>query len=70
MTESNEDREIRWVAPGTASKALGITTEHLARLADKGVIRAIRPSGENGHRRYAEADIEARLAREPWEASA
>jgi excisionase family DNA binding protein len=69
MTERNETSETRWVPPGVAAKTLGITPEHLARLADKGVIRAIRPSGPGGHRRYAEADIEARLAREPWDAA-
>ncbi|WP_156172665.1 helix-turn-helix domain-containing protein [Microbacterium sp. Ag1] len=69
MTERNELPETRWVTPGIASKALGITPEHLARLADRGVIRAIRPSGESGHRRYAESDIEARLAGAPWDAA-
>lgn len=69
MTERTTQADPRWVTPAVAAEALGITTTHLARLADKGVIRAIRPSGEGGHRRYAEADIEARLANEPWDAA-
>lgn len=65
MTERTIHPNTHWLTPGAAAEALGITATHLARLADKGVIRAIRPTG--GHRRYAEADVEALLAREPWE---
>lgn len=67
MTERTNPDENEWVTPAVASAALGFTPTHLARLADKGVIRAIRPGG--GHRRYAAADIEAILAREPWDAA-
>ncbi|MGB3374038.1 MAG: helix-turn-helix domain-containing protein [Microbacterium sp.] len=50
-----------WVTPADAAAALGITPKSVGRLADKGVIRAIRPTG--GHRRYAADDVEAVLAR-------
>lgn len=53
-----------WLAPGEAAAALGISLNTLVRLADKGEIRAIRPTG--GHRRYSAADVEAILARQPW----
>lgn len=49
------------MTPGAAAAALGITTKSVARLADRGEIRAIRPGG--AHRRYAADDIEAILAR-------
>ncbi|MGX1931708.1 helix-turn-helix domain-containing protein [Microbacterium resistens] len=68
MTERTTSSDPRWLTPAEASGALGITPTHLARLADKGVIRAIRPGG--GHRRYASDDVEAILARKPWEPSA
>jgi hypothetical protein len=56
-----------WVSPGVARAALGVSLNTLARLAERGDVRAIRlPSG---HRRYAESDIEAILAREPWDAA-
>lgn len=56
-----------WVTPGVAASALGISPKTVARLADQGLIRAIRPSGK--HRRYAAADVAAILAREPWDAA-
>ncbi|WP_217584275.1 helix-turn-helix domain-containing protein [Microbacterium sp. GbtcB4] len=56
-----------WVTPGVAAEALGVSLSTLARLADRGDIRAIRPTGS--HRRYAAADIEAILARNPWDAA-
>ncbi|HUG50393.1 MAG TPA: helix-turn-helix domain-containing protein [Terrimesophilobacter sp.] len=65
MTERTKPHENEWVTPGEASAALGITTMQLTRLADKGVIRAIRPGGS--HRRYAASDIEAIIAGEPWD---
>ncbi len=67
MTERTDTASPEWLTPAEAAEALGLTTTHLARLADKKVIRAIRPGG--GHRRYAAADVEAILAREPWDAS-
>jgi len=69
MTERTETPTSGWVTPAIAAKALGISTTHLARLADKGVIKAIQPGGEGGHRRYSEASIEARLAGAPWDAA-
>ena len=64
---TNKPEVDNWVSPGDAAAALGVSQRTVSRLADKGVIRAIRPGG--GHRRYAEADIEAILAREPWDAA-
>jgi excisionase family DNA binding protein len=58
-------RDIQWLQPSEAAAALGVTTKTVSRLADSGEIRSIRPGGK--HRRYAAADIEAILAREPWE---
>lgn len=66
---TNQPTQDKWVTPGVAAAALGVDPRTLSRLADKGVIRAIRPSGEGGHRRYSEASIEARLAGAPWDAA-
>lgn len=60
-------QDIEWVTPSVAAAALGVTTKTVSRLADRGEIRAIRPGGTQ--RRYAAADVEAILAREPWDAS-
>lgn len=57
--------ESDWISPWDASKALGISQRTVARLADRGDIRAIRPTG--GHRRYYAPDIEAIIAGEPWD---
>ena len=65
MTERTRPDGNEWLTPAQASAALGLTTTHLARLADAGDIRAIRPGGK--HRRYAADDVEARIAGEPWE---
>jgi hypothetical protein len=54
-----------WVTPAVAAEALGLTPKSVGRLADRGLIRAIRPGGTQ--RRYAENDIEAIIAGEPWE---
>ena len=54
-----------WITPAEAASALGISPRTVSRLADKGEIRAIRPGGTQ--RRYSAADVEAILAREPWE---
>lgn len=59
------NRVSDWIKPGEAAEALGVSVDTVARLADKGVIRAIRPGG--GHRRYSAADVEAIIAGEPWE---
>ncbi len=64
---TNQPTQDKWVTPGVAAAALGVDPRTLSRLADKGVIRAIRPAGDHGHRRYSEADIEARLSQEPWD---
>ncbi|WP_460003983.1 helix-turn-helix domain-containing protein [Microbacterium xylanilyticum] len=58
-------RDTEWLTPAEAASALGLTPKSVSRLADKGSIRAIRPGGTQ--RRYAAADIEAIIAREPWE---
>lgn len=60
-------RESEWITPAEAASALGVTTKTVARLADRGEIRAIKPGGTQ--RRYAAADIEAILSREPWDAA-
>lgn len=64
-TERNNSTEQEWLTPAAAAAALGLTPKSIARLAAKGTIRAIRPGGTQ--RRYAAADVEAILAREPWE---
>ncbi|MGP6171962.1 helix-turn-helix domain-containing protein [Microbacterium sp. A204] len=62
-----DDEVATWLTPGVAAAALGVDIRTVSRLADRGEIRAIRPTG--GHRRYAEQDIAAIIAREPWDAS-
>lgn len=64
--ETNRPQEVNltYVSPGDAAAALGVSRQTVARLADAGKIRSIRPGA---HRRYLAADIEALLAREPWE---
>lgn len=59
-------RDIQWLTPAEAAAALGVTTKTVSRLADRGEIHTIRPGGTQ--RRYAAADVEAILAREPWDA--
>lgn len=59
--------QIIWITPAEAATALGVTTKTVSRLAERGEVRAIRPGGTQ--RRYAAADIEAILAREPWDAA-
>ncbi|WP_315106991.1 helix-turn-helix domain-containing protein [uncultured Microbacterium sp.] len=66
---TNQPTQDRWVTPGVAAAALGVDPRTLSRLADKGVVVAIRPGGEGSHRRYLEASIEARLAQGPWDAA-
>lgn len=61
------EQVTEWLAPAHAAAALGVTPKSVSRLADKGVVRAIRTEG--GHRRYAAEDIEAILARNPWDAA-
>lgn len=65
MTDRNNQNAVQLLTPGEAASLLGITTQHLARLADRGKLRAVRREG--GNRRYLAADVEAILAREPWE---
>ena len=62
-----DSEQIIWITPAEAAGALGVTTKTVSRLADRGDIRAIRPGGTQ--RRYAAADIEAILSREPWDAA-
>lgn len=62
-----ESEQIIWITPAEAAAALGVTTKTVARLADRGEVRAIRPGGTQ--RRYAAVDVEAILAREPWDAA-
>lgn len=62
-----DSEPIIWITPAEAATALGVTTKTVSRLADRGEVRAIRPGGTQ--RRYASADIEAILAREPWDAA-
>lgn len=59
--------DSEWITPAEAAAALGVTTKTVSRLADRGEVRAIRPGGTQ--RRYAVADIEAILSREPWDAA-
>lgn len=55
-----------WLTPGEAAAALGVGLSTLARMADRGDLRAIRPTG--GHRRYRAEDVEALIARSAtWE---
>lgn len=53
-----------YLTPGEAAAALGVSTSTVARMADAGKVRTIRPGA---HRRYVAADIEALIAQEPWE---
>jgi excisionase family DNA binding protein len=51
------DTRQRWLTLGKACRALGVDESTLRRWADSGHVRAFRTPG--GHRRFAEADIQA-----------
>lgn len=61
MTERTTLDAEEWISPGEAAGILGVTTKTVARLADAGTIRSIRPGT---HRRYAVADIAALVAQD------
>jgi excisionase family DNA binding protein len=48
-----------YISPGEAAAIAFVTTKTLARFADTGKIKSIRPGS---HRRYLRADVEALLA--------
>lgn len=55
--KNNPNAQVEYVTPRMASTLLAVTPRTLARLADRGELRAlVLPSG---HRRYALADITA-----------
>lgn len=45
------------IAPGSASAICGLSPQHLARMADRGQLTALKPGGT--HRRYVRSEIEA-----------
>lgn len=61
MTERTTLDAEEWISPGEAAGILGVTTKTVARFADDGRIRFIRPGA---HRRYAVADIAAIVAQD------
>lgn len=63
QTEQNHV-DSTYLTPAEASAALRVSTSTLARMADAGKIRSIRPGA---HRRYVAADVAALIAQEPWE---
>ena len=56
--------ESQYLTPAQAGAALGVTPRTVARLAEAGKIRFIRPGA---HYRYLAADVAALVAQEPWE---
>lgn len=62
--EQTGQSDSDYLSPFAASRATGLSVRQLARLADAGRLRSIRPGT---HRRYLEADVAALIAREPWE---
>ncbi len=48
-----------WIAPGEAARITGLSAQQIARLADEGRVRFIRPGK---HRRYIRGDVEALLS--------
>jgi excisionase family DNA binding protein len=55
-----------WLTLGNASRILGVDESTLRRWADAGQIRAFRTPG--GHRRFAEADVQAILSGQAYRA--
>lgn len=51
------DYPAEWLTPAMAAAILGVTTKTVARLADDGKLRVLRPTGS--HRRYKRHDVEA-----------
>lgn len=65
MEPARQERvNTTYLSPGEAAEALGVSRQTVARLADSGRIRSIRPGA---HRRYVAADVAALIAQEPWE---
>ena len=64
MTDRTTSHADEWISPAVAAAALGVTPKTVARLADAGKIRTVRPGA---HRRYLESDVAALIAGEPWE---
>ncbi len=65
MLQSQQNHmESAYLTPGEAAAALGVSTSTVARMADAGKLRVVRPAS---HRRYVAADVEALIAQEPWE---
>lgn len=64
MTDRTETDTSAWMSPCDAAAALGVTVKTVARMADAGKLRVIRPGA---HRRYVAADVAALIAQEPWE---
>lgn len=58
---SNTDK---YLAVGEVAEAFGVTPATVRNWERAGKLRAIRTPGNQ--RRFAESDIEALLAREPW----
>ena len=59
--------DMQVLTPAETMRALGISRRTLNRYVEAGKLRPVRlPSG---HRRFAGADVEALIAREPWDAS-
>lgn len=63
-TKRPDQVSATYLSPGEAAEALGVSRQTVARLADAGKIRSIRPGA---HRRYVAADVAALIAQEPWE---
>lgn len=51
-----EQSESDYLTPAAAARATGLSVRQLARFAEAGKIRSIRPGT---HRRYLRADVEA-----------
>lgn len=56
MTERTTLDAENWISPAEAAAILGVTTKTVARFADAGKIRSIRPGS---HRRYLGEDVAA-----------
>ncbi len=53
---------MKLIRPGEAAKMLGVTTQTLKNMEDRGILTTIRLPG--GHRRYKISEIEAILNKE------
>lgn len=56
-TEQQEHADSAYLTPGVAAARLGVSLSTMARLADRGAVRAV--TLPSGHRRYSRADVEA-----------